>query len=37
MMFYPGETHSVGGPEISPHLWRTIMRFLRAHGVTPPQ
>lgn len=37
MMFYPGETHSVGGPEISPHLWRTIMRFLRAHGVTPPK
>lgn len=37
MMFYPGETHSVGGPEISPHLWRTIMRFLNAHGVTPPE
>ncbi len=37
MMFYPGETHSVGGPEISPHLWRTIMRFLAAHGVTPPE
>lgn len=37
MMFYPGETHSVGGPEISPHLWRTIMRFLKAHGVTPPE
>ncbi len=37
MMFYPGETHSVGGPEISPHLWRTILRFLKAHGVTPPE
>ena len=37
MMFYPGETHGVAGPEISPHLWRTIMRFLKAHGVTPPQ
>lgn len=37
MMFYPGETHSVGGPEVSPHLWRTIMRFLKAHGVTPPE
>ncbi len=37
MMFYPGETHSVGGPDISPHLWRTIMRFLKAHGVTPPE
>ncbi len=37
MMFYPGETHSVGGPEISPHLWNTIMGFLDRHGVTPPQ
>ena len=37
MMFYPGETHSVGGPEISPHLWHTIMRFLERHGVTPPE
>ena len=37
MMFYPGETHSVGGPEISPHLWHTIMGFLERHGVTPPE
>jgi dipeptidyl-peptidase-4 len=37
MMFYPGETHSVGGPEISPHLWGTMMRFLKAHGVAPPE
>ena len=37
MMFYPGETHGVGGPEVSPHLWHTIMRFLAAHGVTPPE
>lgn len=37
MMFYPGETHGVAGPTISPHLWRTIMRFLKAHGVTPPE
>ena len=37
MMFYPGETHGVGGPEVSPHLWHTIMRFLAAHGVTPPK
>jgi dipeptidyl-peptidase 4 len=36
MMFYPGEAHGVAGPEIGPHLWRTIMRFLKAHGVTPP-
>ncbi len=37
MMFYPGETHGVGGPQISPHLWHTIMRFLERHGVTPPE
>ena len=37
MMFYPGETHGVGGPEVSPHLWHTIMRFLAAHGVAPPE
>lgn len=37
MMFYPGETHSVGGPAISPHMWHSIMRFLRANGVTPPE
>ena len=37
MMFYPGETHGVGGPEVSPHLWHTILRFLAAHGVTPPE
>ena len=37
MMFYPGETHGVGGPEISPHLWHTIMGFLQRHGVTPPE
>ena len=37
MMFYPGETHGVGGPEVSPHLWHTIMRFLAQHGVTPPE
>jgi dipeptidyl-peptidase 4 len=37
MMFYPGEAHGVAGPELSPHLWRTIMRFLKANGVTPPE
>ena len=37
MMFYPGEAHGVAGPEIGPHLWRTIVRFLKAHGVTPPE
>jgi dipeptidyl-peptidase-4 len=37
MMFYPGETHSVGGPEVSPHMWNTIMAFLKRHGLTPPE
>ena len=37
MMLYPGQTHGVGGPKISPHLWYTIMNFLERHGVTPPE
>ena len=28
MMFYPGQTHRVGGPGVSEHLWRTILGFL---------
>ena len=28
MMFYPGNTHRVGGPGVSQHLWGTIMAFL---------
>ncbi|MEM1196791.1 MAG: S9 family peptidase, partial [Pseudomonadota bacterium] len=35
MMLYPGYTHRVGGPKISPHMWNSIFRFLEAHGVTP--
>jgi dipeptidyl-peptidase 4 len=27
-MVYPGQTHSVGGPKISVHLWTTILNFL---------
>ena len=27
-MVYPGQTHRVGGPKISVHLWETILRFL---------
>ncbi len=27
-MVYPGQTHSVGGPKISVHLWQTILSFL---------
>lgn len=28
MMFYPGQTHRVGGPGVSEHLWTTILNFL---------
>ncbi len=37
MMLYPGQTHSVGGPKISVHLWDTIFRFLERHGIAPAQ
>ena len=37
MMLYPGYTHRVSGPKISPHLWNSMFRFLEAHGVTPPE
>lgn len=36
MMLYPGETHRSGGPKVSAHRWHTILNFLKAHGVTPP-
>ena len=35
MMLYPGQTHSVGGPKISLHLWNSIMAFLERNGVGP--
>lgn len=35
MMAYPGQTHRVGGPGISVHLWRTIENFLERHGTAP--
>lgn len=28
MMLYPGQTHRVGGPGVSLHLWKTILGFL---------
>ena len=28
MMLYPGQTHRVGGPGVSVHLWKTIFDFL---------
>lgn len=37
MMLYPGQTHGVRGPKVSPHLWNTIFAFLTRHGVTPPE
>ncbi|MBY0583055.1 MAG: S9 family peptidase [Sphingomonas sp.] len=37
MMFYPGNTHRVGGPGISEHLWTTILNFLdRTVKNSPP-
>jgi dipeptidyl-peptidase 4 len=27
-MVYPGQTHAVGGPKISVHLWTSILNFL---------
>lgn len=35
LMVYPGQTHRVGGPKISVHLWRTIEGFLARHGTAP--
>ncbi len=37
MMVYPGQTHRVGGPGISVHLWRTIEDFLRRNGGRPEE
>ena len=37
MMLYPGYTHRVGGPMISPHRYNTVFNFLERHGVTPPE
>ena len=31
VMLYPGQTHGVGGPGISVHLWKTIEDFLQRH------
>ncbi|MEJ7776394.1 MAG: DPP IV N-terminal domain-containing protein [Sphingomicrobium sp.] len=36
VMLYPGRTHSVSGPTVSVHLWRTIETFLARNGVGPP-
>ena len=34
-MVYPGETHAIGGPRISVHLWETILTFLEKHLGRP--
>ncbi len=31
MMFYPGFTHRVGGPQVGEHLWTTILNFYGQH------
>jgi dipeptidyl-peptidase-4 len=33
MMFYPGNTHRVGGPGVGEHLWKTILTFLDRNVV----
>jgi dipeptidyl-peptidase 4 len=35
MMLYPGQTHGIGGPKISLHLYDTVFDFLARHGVVP--
>ncbi|WP_294356923.1 S9 family peptidase [uncultured Sphingomonas sp.] len=36
MMMYPGQTHRVGGPGISEHLWTTILGFLNREVKNKP-
>jgi dipeptidyl-peptidase-4 len=35
MMLYPGQTHGIGGPKISVHLYEAVFDFLGRHGVAP--
>jgi len=35
MMLYPGQTHGIGGPKISLHLYDAVFDFLERHGVGP--
>ena len=37
IMAYPGQTHRVGGPGISVHVWRTIEHFLAEHAGGPAE
>jgi dipeptidyl-peptidase 4 len=34
VMLYPGQTHKVGGPGVSVHLWKTILDFLDRSTAT---
>ncbi len=34
MMLYPGQTHGIGGPRISVHLYNAVFDFLNRHGVS---
>lgn len=34
VMLYPGQTHRVGGPGVSVHLWKTILEFLERATVS---
>ncbi|WP_375402343.1 DPP IV N-terminal domain-containing protein [uncultured Sphingomonas sp.] len=37
MMLYPGQTHRVGGPGVSEHLWGTILNFLDREVKNKPK
>lgn len=37
VMLYPGQTHKVGGPGVSVHLWKTILDFLDRSVATAPK
>ena len=34
-MLYPGRTHAISGPNVSVHVWRTILDFLDRRGLGP--
>jgi dipeptidyl-peptidase-4 len=34
-MLYPGRTHAISGPNVSVHVWRTILDFLDRRGLAP--
>lgn len=37
VMLYPGQTHKVGGPGVSVHLWKTILDFLDRSVAAAPK